>query len=497
MASILSTCVLLVCAQGLDGGEGDWPIETVPVDAGAEDVADAGLVAPERAADLPSELSPWSSAFTSGVTAWSTSSVTQLSPFAHVRVGARQQWRTFEASFQASVLFQPTWTPTSPQPPSLRPVAVLDLGSRIELGWHPAPDSALRFTVIPFDSGTALVSYDWALAWGQRTPPAPLFRVSWETSRFGVAAAARFKLDPATQERGSLFPDALVTGWVRVSEFLLELRATQVEAAPPAVAMAPARTFSGAGTARLTWRRGDDPGEPMDFVTWKTDPTRFERLVAPPVSTGGRAVVVVLGGGYGLVDAVDPTTFTLSRLPVWWAEGHARARLEAVRLFAYLRARSTTALLGNVQLNVTHFAFTTDAALSPELSAVTGADYRFRSTGLTPGLLVRVVRPAFSVTPRFNFGGTNPPPGPTDPPTAVWETDGLQVVPAGMAPGVIVALQASLRAELSPHATLVAEFDVAHDPNRYRFVDSTTVPPAPTQSSPWVLNGLIALQVRP
>jgi hypothetical protein len=127
------------------------------------------------------------------------------------------------------------------------------------------------------------------------------------------------------------------------------------------------------------------------------------------------------------------------------------------------------------------------------LWATLGADVEFAS-GIRPGALVRVVRPAVARPGRAFDSGANPPPGLRDLNYLILPDEARLFPRAAIgtrledtaSPLVDVAI--SLRWELSTALELVAFFDLLHDPNP-RQVDAT-------EGRPPAISGQIFVQAR-
>lgn len=393
--------------------------------------------------------------------------------------------------------------------PSTSPAAqsdalwLADNGSKLAFGVAPsgaADDGSLSLELYPLQGNRVRPSFDWADAWGQPLPfergPAPLARLAWDHADFSVWAALRLGFVPEDQNRGTpgytavgLFGGlrfALPAGAaveVRGGRFSRGRLAQQNGGTVPNVAWG--------GAARLSWQRGGGVGPQWDPTTYGSDPERFERFFLPEPSTGN-AAWIGLEVGYASQNVfvpgltLDPSAPATREQPAGHGDLQARLRLGPARLFGTLRLRSATL----VRFDTSAFQsvdFADGAKVEPEVGGMLGADVRLGSTGLVPGLLLRLRRPATVETP----GATPADPGSY---LLLYGPLASRVLRPGDRAGPVFSAQVSLRYEFGSALVVAGSVDVASDPNALTYPGSP--PTAVTRERVTTLSGLLVLQGR-
>ncbi|WP_434299455.1 hypothetical protein [Corallococcus exiguus] len=216
------------------------------------------------------------------------------------------------------------------------------------------------------------------------------------------------------------------------------------------------------------WHRGAPIGNNVDLKLYQGDPTFFERFFQPETYPGGFAASVSLEGSIVSQGLLDPDAF-LQRTTQTGGAGALEARVKQgfwrAHALAYVRT------LSFIQLDAPgippYIAFMNDAETRAEVSGTLSSDYHLQDWGLTPGLLVRVTRPASLRNAPVGIPGRNY--------TAVFQGPNLlSLLPEGEDPGLVVTAKATVRWDLGKVAGVLAEISYTHDPNRTRFEDDIT-----------------------
>jgi hypothetical protein len=228
------------------------------------------------------------------------------------------------------------------------------------------------------------------------------------------------------------------------------------------------------GAVQLAWTWKAPVGPPVDFTVYAADPTRFERFFTLEAREAPVAAWAALEGGVATQSLVDPARFgALVEQPAWWVDAQARVRIGELRLFATGRAQSLTQLAFDVPGIPPFVALTAGAPQHPALAGFLGADWRWATGRLTPGVLVSVQRHASISAPRFDFGGTNPPPAGTRT-VLLTSNRSFLILPVDELVSPTLAVRASLRWDPVPMLSALLYVDVERDWNLFTFTDSTT-----------------------
>ncbi|MBN9683492.1 MULTISPECIES: hypothetical protein [unclassified Corallococcus] len=212
------------------------------------------------------------------------------------------------------------------------------------------------------------------------------------------------------------------------------------------------------------WHRGAPIGNNVDLKLYTGDPTFFERFFQPETYPGGFAASVSLEGSIvsqGLHDREsDPPQRRTQTSGAGALEARVKQGFWRAHALAYVRS------LGFIQVDVPGFPpyqdFLNDAETRAEVSGTLSSDYHLQDWGLTPGLLMRVTRPASLEAAPLGFPGSSY--------TAVFQGPNmLSLLPVGEDPKLVVTAKATLRWDLGPVAGVLAEVSYTHDPNRTLF----------------------------
>ncbi|RKG58957.1 hypothetical protein D7X30_15415 [Corallococcus sp. AB011P] len=239
------------------------------------------------------------------------------------------------------------------------------------------------------------------------------------------------------------------------------------------------------------WHRGAPIGNNVDLALYQGDPTFFERFFQPETYPGGFAASVSLEGSIvsqGLHDReTDPPQRRTQPSGAGALEARVKQGFWRAHVLAYVRS------LGFIQVDVPGFppyqAFMSDAETRAEVSGTLSSDYHLQDWGLTPGLLVRVTRPASL---------RNPPVSPLiSNSTAVFQgPNRLTLLPEGEDPKLVVTVKATARWDLGTIAGVLAEVSYTHDPNRTLFEDDETGVSRPVFQPAGAVGVSVLLQAR-
>jgi hypothetical protein len=249
-------------------------------------------------------------------------------------------------------------------------------------------------------------------------------------------------------------------------------------------------------SGRFSWACNEFVGPAMDFDFYATDPWRFERFFVPEPRVTRAALWLAVEGGGGAQKLVDPDKFaSMKSQPLAWVDAQVRARISETRLFVTGRVH-TTSLDAAINPGVPPYVtFTEYATVAPRLEVLAGLDTSWRAARLTPGVLAWLTRASYVQSPRFDFGGANPPPGFSGPRTVLLYGDNVfGFLPYGTAPKPQFAVKLSLKWEPVSFITVAGELNIEKDFNSY-YLDSEA---GVMQASPTkvALRGQLLVQAR-
>lgn len=335
----------------------------------------------------------------------------------------------------------------------------------------------LRLEVLPFSAVRRLPLFDWANRYGLPPPDstlAPAVALEMRTGWGAVWLASRFRgvlngLLNTTELRPDLFGGAQLT---LPGGLVLSLRGGFFQyGLIPLFAQQGIKLESRSltGAMQLAWTYREPVGPPVDLTLYANDPTRFERFFTLEAREAPVAAWVALEGGVATQSFADPAQFgVLKEQPAWWADAQARVRLGELRLFATGRAQSVTQLTFDAPGIPQFFALSASNTQQPALAGFLGADWRWATGHLTPGILVSVQRHASVTSPTFDFGGTNPPPGAGSRTVLVTTQRSFIILPVDEPVRPALSIRASLRWDPVPMLTALLFVDVERDWNLLR-----------------------------
>lgn len=353
-----------------------------------------------------------------------------------------------------------------------------DLGTFLEFERPFTGGGSWRLRLEPFNPSMRLVTFDWANAFGRLFPTVTGFSpVLAADLRLGVfegfvslRSTARF--DQITGGGAASF-DVLAGAKVTAGDWAVEARVTRLTAgAHPSFALQGKSEEQWAlfGASRVSWTRHGGVGLPLDLVTYGQDPSRFERFFeAVEPGSSPMAATVSLEGGAGVQRLGSSTMFqTMVLQPLGYADAQGRLRFGQTRLFARVRGSTASFVPADVQGFPPNFEMG-DVTATPAVMAFLGVDQTFSRWHLTPGVLLRLTRPA-TVTRAFDFGGNAPPPGLAGPRTiALSDLNNLTIFAPGTAVAPRFAAKASLRWTPADALSVVGEVEAVVDPTTVRF----------------------------
>ncbi|MFT3712934.1 MAG: hypothetical protein QM817_35225 [Archangium sp.] len=302
----------------------------------------------------------------------------RIVPFVHGQLGVAREFGEVTLSGRASVLLQFDAFGSALSGEDLG--SSLDVSARVRRGW------TLNFRLLPLNANVLLPTTDWANRWGRTTQPfSPALSVSLDGPQFRAWLALRPGISFTRPIRWSQSVLAGVASTTSsglrfdVRGAVLDYGKLLIDPLQSAVLS----NFALVGDALAGYVWNEDVGPALDFATYRTDPTRFERFLAREPRRHANAARVTLEGGFG--------TQWFAGVPqsAGFVDLQGRVRLGPVRVFATGRIRTAT------QVNFDTALKLIDQGQSlPELTALAGADVQILETGLRPGVLVRVMRTA-------------------------------------------------------------------------------------------------------
>ncbi|MDX2011153.1 MAG: hypothetical protein SFW67_13220 [Myxococcaceae bacterium] len=280
-------------------------------------------------------------------------------------------------------------------------VSLQDLGTRLELEFPVSDEVSVGVRLDPFNSLLRRVSFDWANLVGRpaldTTGFNPVLAADVRGQRWSVFLAARLSVrTDAFSGLSVLRADALAGGSLRVGSTTVEARVARFDfGLAPGLANAGFRvpTFSYLGTGRVTWNWHGEVGMPIDLVTYREDPLRFERFFDRVAAVSeGPALTVSLEGGAGSQVLQNPDVFPMTRpQALGYGDLQLRAQVGMTRFFGIGRISSLSFIVHDAGGFPPFFA---PGAVTPTWSGFLGADHSFLGGRLTPGVLVRLLQPA-------------------------------------------------------------------------------------------------------
>lgn len=341
-----------------------------------------------------------------GGVAFSAAATTGVITEAHDQPASVTAVLAVEASASVAT---PVGTVSGRAAPLVQPDGLRDLGSFIELERSWAADRSVAVRVEPFNPNLHLVTFDWANAIGRRFP---------ETTGVAPVASSRLRLGDvgaslalrASRGFDVLLVDVVGGASFQVGRWSFEARGARLSHGESDLLQLLGRhesMWTAFGAGRISWASGVvDP--PLDLVVYGSDPRRFERFFrVPTFESTTLAVAVSLEGGAGGQRLRDGSTFSTMKIAaLLYADAQLRVRLGHTRFSLVARTANAEFLLADVLGFPRQMAVPSDS--SPWLVAIAALEHTFLGPSLTPGVVVRVWRPAY-LTRTIDFGGAPPP----------------------------------------------------------------------------------------
>ncbi|PZR17480.1 MAG: hypothetical protein DI536_03955 [Archangium gephyra] len=213
----------------------------------------------------------------------------------------------------------------------------------------------------------------------------------------------------------------------------------------------------------------------LDMRLYKNDPDVTQRFFTPERYPGGFSYQFTVEGSALAQTLVNPDRFAATRVqPAAAIAVQARFKLDFWRFYAIGLYRTLSFIQFDVPGLPPYVDFATGSTVRPELWAAIGGDRHFPDQHLTVGLILGVQNPASVSSPRFDFGGSNPPPGLTGPRTVVVRDVNLfAILPADTAILPIFSIKGTGRLDISEYFAILGEVFYNRDDNRVTFRDST------------------------
>ncbi len=351
-----------------------------------------------------------------------------------------------------------------------------DLGSSLSLEYRPwSGPVTYTLKVVPFNPARIRAAFDWANTWGAPLQgPAPAVVLSAQTERFRLWGALQGSplLDNLTNTTfvalsGLLGGAAELPAALRAELNLgLHDRGNIPGLAQQGVR---ARVTAYGGSGRVSWSHGGGVGPQVDLTTYAQDPERYERFFSFDSLETRTAAWLGLEGGVAAQNLQDPATFAEQKLTATgYVDFQARVRVSALRVFGTVRVQPVSFM----QFDAPGLPLwsVTPTPSSPLIGAWLGADYRFASLGLEPGLQVRLIEPG-------TVPGACPSFGQSCSSVLVSSKNRFTILPPGSSAKTRFGIKASLRYQPFPFVMVVAEADYERDPNGFTFSDQQSPGP--------------------
>ncbi|WP_223635985.1 hypothetical protein [Corallococcus sp. EGB] len=391
--------------------------------------------------------------------------------------------------------------------PNTQGLVLQDFGSNLRLRYRPSgwePGEGLLLAVHPLRTDRLYMGFTWPVTWERQAFPRRsvgatgsesalelrLSRRHWDAFVALKSANVLNDLSLEVSRRYAL----LAGGFVDVTpELRLAAKGTAFNRGQfPSAATVGFDLHAPVYGASLgaVWHRGAAVGNNVDLALYQGDPTFFERFFQPEAYTGGFGASVSLEGSLVSQGLLNPDVF-MERTMQTGGAGALEARVKQgfwrAHALAYVRT------LSFIQVDVPGFPpdrdFPSDSETRAEMSGSLSSDYHLQDWGLTPGLLVRVTRPAsLRSTPLLRPGRNYT--------IVVKGPNMVTLLPEDDDPGLVVTVKATARWDLGAIAGVLAEVSYTHDPNRTRFEDDVTGIAAPVFQPANVVGVNVLLQAR-
>ncbi|MCU0696955.1 MAG: hypothetical protein MUC96_10530, partial [Myxococcaceae bacterium] len=317
---------------------------------------------------------------------------TVLSPTVAAQLNLTQRFPVGEARLRLAPVLVPSFAVGAVG------VSLQDLGTRLELEFPVSDDVSVGVRLDPFNSLLRRVSFDWANLVGRpaldTTGFNPVLAADVRGQRWSVFLAARLSVRTDALS-GLSVPraDALGGASLRLGSTTLEARVARFDfGLAPVLASqgVAAPSFSYLGTGRVTWNWHGEVGMPIDLVTYRDDPLRFERFFERvAVMSQGVALTLSLEGGAGSQVLQNPDVFQMTRpQALGYGDLQLRAQVGMTRFFGIGRISSLSFVVHDAGGFPPFFALGAATVVTPTWSGFLGADHSFLGGRLTPGVLV-------------------------------------------------------------------------------------------------------------
>lgn len=236
----------------------------------------------------------------------------------------------------------------------------------------------------------------------------------------------------------------------------------------------------------------------LDLRLYKNDPDITQKFFRPETYNGGFSYQLSVEGSVLTQTLVDPDRFASTKPQMASAVAvQARFKYDYWRFYALGLFRTLSFIQFDVPGLPPFFDFSAGSTVRPELWGAIGGDRYFPKQHLTLGLILGVQSPASVSAPRFDFGGTNPPPGLTGPRTVVVRDVNLfAILPPDVEVLPIFSVKGTFRFDISEYFAVLGEAFYNRDENRVTFRDSTTFISQPVFENPNQLGFNAVVQAR-
>lgn len=401
-------------------------------------------------------------------------------------------------------------------------ITLFDNASFVKLNYKPAgwgSREEISFTGFPVSADRFRLGYAWKLSWGGDS--SFTYNQGTGTSSTGRPAAVPGMKIQITRDRWYAFAGAktglLLNNLLNVQErqygllagggidivpnrFRLEFNGGYfMRGIVPSLAQqgvrAPVNALGGSMQLSLF---SDSILPSLDLRLYKNDPDVVQRFFRPESYPGGFSYQLSLEASLLGQTLVNPDRFAATRLQTANAFAlQARFKLDYWRFYVIGLYRTLSFIQFDVPGLPPYYDFTDGSTVRPELWGAIGGDKNFPNQHLTVGLIVGLQSPASVSAPRFDFGGSNPPPGLTGPRTVVVRDVNLfAILPADQEVLPIFSVKGTFRLDISEYFAMLGEVFYNRDENRVTFRDSTSSISQPVFEQPNQLGFNVVMQAR-
>jgi len=389
-----------------------------------------------------------------------------------------------------------------------------DSSSYIQLRYRPegwGEKESISFTGFPVSSDRFRLGYSYRLTWGGartflQSTKVPGARLQLTRDKFYLWAGAKtavldqqvaLQAEQATEKVTNL--GALFGGGVDVTENLrLEANGGYFSRGTFArEAVRGEKAWAAGGSFQAAWHQGRDVGTSIDLRLYRNDPTEHQEFFHAPKLSNTIDWVIKSEFSYLLQSVEDPEAYGSVVGQVARAgDINFAMRAGHHRFFADAEFRDLSFILFNVPSLVPFVGYTNEMIVKPEWFVSVGYDHYFESIHLSPGVRFGVQNPA-NVVVEAVAAGPNPPVNLTGRRTLVVRREGrFDVLPTDVSTTPIIALQGTLKLDISESLSAIGELSFEVDNNRATFRRDTHGETVAVFVDPYLLSFNMVLQAR-